>query len=144
MSGRALRGRPPELSSHQAALRTRLEAHVGVLTSHRGEHNMHRYSALVRAAQYIEDTFAKAGYRPTSQTFEVEGQPVRNIEVEIAGGSLSHHVVVGAHSDSVRGSSGANDNGTGAAALLAQARMLESVRLRRHKLRWTFVSVYDR
>ncbi len=132
MPGRSFRGSLPELASHQAALRTRLETHVDILASRIGERNMHRYPKLVRAAQYIEDSFSQFGYRPESQTFMVAARPVRNVEVELTGHSRRDQiVVVGAHYDSVRGSPGANDNATGVAALLELARTLVTQRLSR-------------
>src|SRR5262249_8131859 len=60
----------------------------------------------------------------------VDGKPVRNIDVAIepAGGSAEPDViVVGAHYDSVSGSPGANDNASGAAAVIELARLLRDL-----------------
>ena len=51
----------------------------------------------------------------------VHGQACHNIEAEIPG-ARPGNLLIGAHYDSVFGSPGANDNGTGVAATLALAR----------------------
>jgi len=90
-----------------------------------GERNLWHYQALVAAADYIEQTFVELGYRPTAETFVSRGQTVRNIVAEKRGSSNTEEIVlVGAHYDSVLGSPGANDNGSGVAALLELARLL--------------------
>jgi len=132
MPGRSFRGPLAALSDEQIALEARLRAHVETLAARIGERNLIHHSALARAAQYIDDTLAAAGYRSQSQEFYVQGKPVRNIEVELTGTEPSRGIVlVGAHYDSVAGSPGANDNGTGVAAVLELARALKSHRLRR-------------
>ena len=62
-----------------------------------------------------------AGLQPRRDTYELNGQACHNIEAEIRG-NRPEIVVIGAHYDSVFGSPGANDNGSGVAALLALAR----------------------
>ena len=52
--------------------------------------------------------------------YEIEGKTCSNLEVELDGASPDV-VLIGAHYDSVFGSPGANDNGSGVAALLALA-----------------------
>jgi acetylornithine deacetylase/succinyl-diaminopimelate desuccinylase-like protein len=74
------------------------------------------------AARYIQATLASSGYAPLAQGFVVDGVSVRNIKVEVPGTSRTSDIVVGAHYDSVRGSPGANDNGSGVAAVLELAR----------------------
>jgi len=132
MPGSSFGGALPALSREQIELRERLKTHVETLAARIGERNMFRYPELVRAAQYIDDTFVAAGHQPSSQEFEVRGKPVRNIEIEITGAEPDRGVVVvGAHYDSVDGSPGANDNGTGVAAVLELARILKDRRPRR-------------
>jgi Zn-dependent M28 family amino/carboxypeptidase len=54
---------------------------------------------------------------------------VRNIEVEVEGAALaSEIIVVGAHYDSVVGAVGANDNGSGVAAVLELARLFREAK----------------
>ncbi len=89
-----------------------------------GERNLWHYAALRAAAGYIEDTLVQVGYRPGSELFHCRGKPVRNIIAEKPGHSAPEEIVlVGAHYDSVAGSPGANDNGSGVAALLELARL---------------------
>ena len=54
---------------------------------------------------------------------ELKGRECYNLEVEIIGSEKPDEIVViGAHYDSLEGTTGANDNGSGVAALLAIAR----------------------
>ncbi len=101
----------------------RLRAHVEMLAGTIGERNVWRYDALQRAAEYIEDQFTRNGYEPRRQTYDVSRVPVSNIEATLAGTTRPDEIVVlGAHYDTVSGCPGANDNGTGVAALLELSR----------------------
>ena len=101
----------------------RLLAHVEMLAGTIGERNIWSYSALERAAAYIESEFTRNGFDSHRQTYEVSRVPVSNIEISIAGTSRPSEVVLlGAHYDTVSGCPGANDNGTGVAALLELSR----------------------
>lgn len=132
MPGPSFKGALPAISAAQSELAKRLESHVRTLAGEIGERNLSRYSALLRAADYIETSFISAGFRPASQRFQVHGKSVRNIEAEIPGSESDLGiVVVGAHYDSVEGSPGANDNATGVGAVLALARLLNGRALRR-------------
>lgn len=113
--------KPAPLSAAEVTLRDELMADVKTLAGDIGERNMPRYPQLNAAADFIESSFSKAGLQPRRDTYELGGQPCHNIEVEIRG-ARPQIVVVGAHYDSVYGSPGANDNGSGIAALLALAR----------------------
>jgi len=62
-----------------------------------------------------------AGLKAQRVSYELRGRTLHNIEAEIPGAS-PEIFVVGAHYDSVSGCPGANDNGSGVAALLALAR----------------------
>jgi Zn-dependent M28 family amino/carboxypeptidase len=100
-----------------------LERHVTMLAGTIGERNVWQFGSLQRAAEYIEATLTASGYSPIRQTFEVARLPVSNIEVTLDGTSHPDEIlVVGAHYDTVGGCPGANDNGTGVAALLELAR----------------------
>ena len=101
----------------------RLLAHVEMLAGTIGERNIWRYDGLRRAADYIEGEFSRYGYEPRRETYEVSRVPVSNIEASLTGTSRQSEIVVlGAHYDTVTGSPGANDNGTGVAALLELSR----------------------
>ncbi|HEU5320401.1 MAG TPA: M28 family peptidase, partial [Methylomirabilota bacterium] len=81
--------------------------------------------ALGRAAAYVEEQLGARGERVGAQAFTSQGQEVRNLEVERRGAERPREIViVGAHYDSVLGSPGAHDNGSGVAALLEVARLL--------------------
>ncbi len=125
MPGHSHSGPLPPPTSEQQALAGRLRTHVEALAGRIGERNLFRYPALLEAARYVEESFTAAGHTPRSQSFQVDGVEVRNIEVELRGhASAGGVVVVGAHYDSVHGSPGANDNATGVAAVLELARLL--------------------
>jgi Zn-dependent M28 family amino/carboxypeptidase len=88
-----------------------------------GERHVWRCSALERAAEYISAQLSASGYAPQRQTFDVARVPVSNLEAILEGnGGAPGDVVVGAHYDTVTGCPGANDNGSGVAALLELAR----------------------
>ncbi len=77
------------------------------------------------AAKWIQSELSEEnmGYRPEVQSFEAGEATYRNIIAELPGGARREEIIViGAHYDTVAGCPGANDNGTGVAALLALAR----------------------
>ena len=102
----------------------RLKKHVQVLAGDIGERTVFRFSALEASAQYIEDQFRLQGHNVLFQEFEAGGKVVKNLEVIVPGTTVADElVVIGAHYDSVYGSPGANDNGSGVAAVLEFARL---------------------
>jgi hypothetical protein len=109
------------LSPVEVTLREELRADVQMLAGQIGERNMARYPQLNAAADFIEDSFTRAGLHARRDTYDLHGHACHNIETEIRGNS-PQIVVVGAHYDSVVGCPGANDNGSGVAALLALSR----------------------
>ena len=123
----------PTSTSAAAAppLDERLRAHVSAIAS--SEHNTGTPLELERAAAYIETALVQAGYKPTRQEYAAGGQRVRNIEVAVgnvaAGKRPDRIFIVGAHYDSAPGAPGANDNGSGTAAVLELARLLKNVQL---------------
>ena len=127
MSGRSFSGNPPPLTPEEATLRDELRAHVQKLAGEIGERNVQHYGELVAAADYIEHSLGEAGLRIRREPYDANGRRCENIEAEITGTNASEIFVIGAHYDSVFGSPGANDNGTGVAALLALARRFAEV-----------------
>ena len=71
-------------------------------------------------------TLTDAGYQVRWDNYEVQGKTCSNLEAEL-GGASQKIVLIGAHYDSVFGSPGANDNGSGVAALLALARRFAGI-----------------
>jgi hypothetical protein len=124
MPGKNFDGTPPALSAVEERLRDELRSHVEKLGSEIGERNLSRYPQLMAAADYIEGEFA--GWKVRRDTYDVQGKACSNIEAEKPG-RVSGIILVGAHYDSVFGSPGANDNGSGVAALLALAHRLSNL-----------------
>ena len=112
-----------ELSPAEIVLREELRADVQKLAGEIGDRNMHHYPQLMAAADFIEKSFSSAGLQPRRDTYQLNDLPCHNIETEIHGASRQI-IVIGAHYDSVLGAPGANDNGSGMAAVLALARRL--------------------
>lgn len=110
----------------------RLERHVRQLAELIGERNVHRPSALRAAQDYITDTWQAQGLAVTVQEYPVGALACANLEITCPGQQLPDQLLlVGAHYDSVLGSPGANDNGSGVAALLELARLLRGRTLAR-------------
>lgn len=121
MPGKSFRGPLPMLSREQVALREELTRDVQKLAGEIGERNELHYAQLSATADFIEASFAAANLPARRDSYEMRGRIFYNIEAEIRGAERKI-VVIGAHYDSVFGSPGANDNGSGVAALLALAR----------------------
>jgi hypothetical protein len=112
------------LSHSEQHVEARLRAHVQHLSSVVGERHLGRYDALLAAAEYIRDRLGETGDRLDVQEFRVEGLDVHNVELEHEGrDGRGEALVLGAHYDSVPQSPGANDNGSGVAALIELARL---------------------
>ncbi len=110
-----------QAASHELA--ARLERHVRTLAETIGERNVYRSAALTEAEAYIADQWQAMGYAVDRQTYEVHGVSCSNVEITRPGDRHPDEILlIGAHYDSVFGSPGANDNGSGIAALLEMAR----------------------
>jgi Zn-dependent M28 family amino/carboxypeptidase len=124
LPGHSFRGQLPPLDAEELIACDRLRRHVGMLAEDIGERNVGRRAALDGAATYIETQLAALGYTVNHQSYTVADKQVRNIEAVLPGSSRSYEIVViGAHYDTVPGCPGANDNGSGTAALLELARL---------------------
>jgi len=123
MPGQSYRGELAALDSAQRQYQTQLQRDLAILAGDIGERNVFIHTALEKASAFLQDELKQAGFTPDLQQYEIMGTTVANIEVEIKG--VTHPkeiVVIGAHYDSVAGSPGANDNGTGSVSVLALAR----------------------
>src|SRR6266853_3906338 len=107
MPGKNISSAAP-LSVTEIELRDELIADVRVLGGEIGERNMARYPQLNAAADFIENSFSRAGLHPRRDTYDLHGRACHNIETEI--GARPEILLIGAHYDSVFGSPGANDN----------------------------------
>jgi Zn-dependent M28 family amino/carboxypeptidase len=121
--GASHRGPLPPLDPDGRTLAANLKRHVVGVASE--EHNVAHPEALERSARYIEKALSGLGYAVSRQEFETQGVKVRNLEV--SKGSGNRIVVIGAHYDSAQDAVGANDNGSGVAALLELARFLRTI-----------------
>ena len=123
--GSTYTGKLHPLSAEEQLLADRLSRHVGAIASR--EHNFAHPAALEASARYIETVFEDLGYSVTAQRIPRDKRgEARNIEVELPGSARADEIViVGAHYDSVVGAVGANDNGSGVAALIELARLMK-------------------
>jgi hypothetical protein len=137
LPGRSHSGPLPAATSEERDVAGRLETHVRAIASE--PHNLEHYEALERAALHIERVLEGLGYPIERQVFTARGQPVHNIaatrEARLAGEGTST-LVVGAHYDSYGNAPGANDNGTGVAAVLELARLLRDWQGERTRVRF--------
>jgi hypothetical protein len=126
MPGNSYSGDTLRLSDREKVISKNLRNHVEMLASTIGERNISHYDNLERSAVYIEECLSKAGYSAKPQIYDVDGKPCRNIEVEILGKKYAKEIlVIGAHYDSAPNSPGADDNGSGVAAVLELAKLLK-------------------
>jgi Zn-dependent M28 family amino/carboxypeptidase len=106
----------------------RLSQHVRALSETIGERNIYCPVALTDTADYIEREWHAMGYEVQRQTYELDGVPWSNLEITRPGTRRPGEILlIGAHYDTVIGSPGANDNGSGVAAILEMARHFKKV-----------------
>src|SRR5687767_10688188 len=129
--GESHRGALEPLVAEELTSRELLQKHVSAIAS--AEHNTRTPERLGAAARTIESELKSLGYEVRSQAFDAGGTKVRNLEATIPG-SKAGALVIGAHYDSAPGAPGANDNGSGTAALLELARLFRG-RKPKHTLR---------
>jgi Zn-dependent M28 family amino/carboxypeptidase len=113
-------------------LRDRLLAEVTHLSVNIGERGLLRPQSLQVTTDYLSSCLRGEGYTVVEHPYSVQGRAVKNIEATLAGTDSSlGQVILGAHYDSVAGTVGANDNGTGVAAVLEIARLMRQMRPKR-------------
>lgn len=99
-----------------------------VVTMLSGEIGVRTYrdtDRLQRTAEYISAQFGSFGYQVSRQPFLFQGNTYHNLIAELTGNiSPEKILIVGAHYDTVRTTSGADDNASGVAVLLGLARAL--------------------
>jgi hypothetical protein len=123
MPGRSYLGDPPPLSAEESAIADNLRRYVAHLADTIGERNGAHYPALQASADYLAHSLAGLGHAVEFEDFPLDGETYRNIRVRLPGAS-DEILLIGAHYDSAPDTPGANDNGSGVAALLELARLL--------------------
>jgi acetylornithine deacetylase/succinyl-diaminopimelate desuccinylase-like protein len=105
-----------------------LRTHVYELAGNIGEHNVFHPDALHAVEAYITNEWQQQGYTVHKQTYTARGIECANLEITCTGNNRNNDVIlIAAHYDSVLGSPGANDNGSGVAALLELSRLFKEV-----------------
>ncbi|AGL19111.1 M20/M25/M40 family metallo-hydrolase [Actinoplanes sp. N902-109] len=79
---------------------------------------------------YIQQQLTGLGWQVTTQKFTTGGKSASNVVAEWPYGDATHVIMAGAHSDSVAAGPGINDDGSGVAALLANAAAISQANLR--------------
>jgi hypothetical protein len=123
MPGESYRQTLPTLTATELKFQDLLKHDVETLAVKIGRRNFDSYQNLVAAKDFLSAELAQAGYTVREQKYTIEGKTFSNLEVEIPGSSRADEIlVIGGHYDSAFNTAGANDNATGAAAVLALAR----------------------
>ncbi len=113
----------PSLNNEEIKYREMIRKDIEHLADEIGERNIQQYENLCKAADFIHSSLEHVGYEVQRQSYKVAGKTCYNIEAEISGDRKGNEIVIiGSHYDSVIGSPGANDNGSGVAAMLALAK----------------------
>lgn len=120
MPGSSHTGPLPPLTEAQRALAAELERDVVALATGIGVRNTAAPSGLHAARAFVREELERAGYHAREEVWTQRGVECANVIAERPGSA--EVVVVGAHYDSAPDCPGANDNGSGVAALLALAR----------------------
>lgn len=126
LPGKSFSGALPAMTGDETDLAERLRRHVQTIGGDIGDRNVWAYDELNETVAYITRELRDAGFTVTEQPYEAAGKTVKNLEAELkgSGAAAGEILVIGAHYDSVRGCPGANDNGTGVAAVLEMARAM--------------------
>lgn len=124
MPGDSYRGPLPELTEGQVKVRDALRSDLARLAGVIGERNVQHPENYAAAALFIEKSLGEMGLEVERQEYRAGRHSCVNLSAVVAGdGRADQIVVVGGHYDSLSGSPGANDNGSGVVATLALARM---------------------
>jgi hypothetical protein len=105
----------------------RLTADVQTLASINPPRNHQNVSSLDRAADYIYKEFSQCTTRVEIQRYPVNDKEYKNV-IASFGPMNGERIIVGAHYDVCGDQPGADDNATGAAAVLELARLLSRLK----------------
>lgn len=110
-------------TDNNAAIQKQLKDHIVHLSSTIGERNLRKLKKLNAAADFVQAELKSYGFKPRRQSYKVRGFECHNIDAELKGSKLPKEIIIiGAHYDSFTGTPGANDNGSGTAAMLVLAK----------------------
>ncbi len=124
MPGKSYEGQLLPLQKEEIALQSLLEKDLQKFSVEIGSRNEGQYDNLNATKVFLETALTEAGYQVTQQEYKIKAKTYYNQEVEKVGTKYPDEVIIiGAHYDSAFASSGADDNGTGAAATLELARI---------------------
>ncbi len=101
----------------------RLKKHVRTLTESFHPRDSAHPENLARAAAWLTEALGQAGGRVRQEPFEAEGARYVNV-VATFGPEEGERLIIGAHYDAAHTTPGADDNGSGVAALLELAAFL--------------------
>ncbi len=127
MPGSSHTGPLPTMTEAETELAARLKDDIETLAGKIGVRNRFTLKAYQEAANHIEARLGEAGLEPQRQACPPRqpGLTPGNIWCEVRGSTSPERIiVVGAHYDSYADSPGADDNGSGVAAVLALAERL--------------------
>jgi Zn-dependent M28 family amino/carboxypeptidase len=106
--------------------------HIKTIADQIGERNIWNIKGLDEAAEYIQQVISYNGLKSSEQIFSVDGKKIKNIEFELMGkDSGKEIVIIGAHYDTCLGTTGANDNASGIAAMMEIARLVKDITIDR-------------
>lgn len=105
----------------------RLYHDIDFLASLDPPRNFQNMNSLNRAADYIFKAFQKSGCRVEFQECPVKKRKYRNVIASFAVNKRDR-IVIGAHYDVCRSQPGADDNGSGVAAVLELARLINELK----------------
>ena len=132
MPGTTFAGARVELSAAEVATADRLQRDVEHLATTIGARGATDLDGLMEARDFLRTRLDAMGLVAQIDAFDAAGETYWNVEVEFSGdGSTDEVVLVGAHYDVCGSRPGADDNGTGVAALLEIARLAKEAQLKR-------------
>jgi Zn-dependent M28 family amino/carboxypeptidase len=116
------------MGTDEQLLTHRLRIHVERLAGEIGERNVFHPTTLQAGASYITHEWEQQGYAVEQLPYEVSGVRCLNLEATRRGDTREREILlIGAHYDTVRGSPGANDNGSGVSAILELSRLFAAI-----------------
>lgn len=101
----------------------RLREHLTYLTTTPQPRNYQHVTVLDSVAAYLGRNLGQAGARVEEQPYQADGRTYRNV-IASFGPTDGPRIIIGAHYDVCGSQPGADDNGSGTAALLELARLL--------------------